>query len=115
LAILKVLWQRGRAAVGEVHEALEVPEPLAYTTVATMLRKMEARGLAEHESEGRRFVYRARVAQDEVSRSMAGEILDRLFEGSLADMVSHLLSSRRVSREELERLDALIRERRRRP
>ena len=92
LRIMKVLWERGPLAAAEVQEALGGAE-LAYTTVATMLRKMEPRGLVSHHVDGRRFVYRAVVKPDTVTRTMAGDILDRLFEGDLADMVSHLLTA----------------------
>jgi predicted transcriptional regulator len=114
LAILKVLWERGSATVNEVHEALRWPEPLAYTTVATMLRKMEARSLVDHEVDGRRFIYGAAVEQEEVNRSMAHDVLERLFEGSLSGLVSHLLETRKVSRAELEELSKLIQERKKR-
>src|SRR5437660_9201614 len=100
LRILQVLWDRGPASVSEVHEGLG-PGGLAYTTVATMLRKMEARDLVAHHSAGRRFIYRAAVAPDAVHRSMAEDLLERLFGGSLADLMSHLLTSRDVSRAEL--------------
>lgn len=115
LKIMKVLWDGGPKSVADVHAALEQSDRLAYTTVATMLRKMEARGLVEHHAEGRRFFYRARVAEAAVTRGMADDLVDRLFEGSLADMVSHLLSTREVSREELGRLERLIAERKQRP
>ncbi|HMF10893.1 MAG TPA: BlaI/MecI/CopY family transcriptional regulator [Gemmataceae bacterium] len=111
LRIMKVLWERGEASVAEVHDALGADAGLAYTTVATMLRKMETRGLVTHASEGRRFVYRAAIAPDVVTRSMANDVLERLFEGRLADMLDHLLSTREVSRDELRALERLIRER----
>jgi predicted transcriptional regulator len=111
LRIMKVLWERDGASVSDVHEALGADAGLAYTTVATMLRKMEARGLVRHDSEGRRFIYRAGVAPDVVTRSMANDVLERLFEGRLADMLDHLLSTREVSRDELRELERLIRER----
>lgn len=111
LRIMKVLWERGEASVADVHDALGADAGLAYTTVATMLRKMEARGLVTHASEGRRFVYQAAVTPDVVTRSMANDVLDRLFEGRLADMLDHLLSTREVSRDELRALERLIRER----
>jgi predicted transcriptional regulator len=114
LQILQVLWDQGPATVSEVQQRLPTGHGLAYTTIATMLRKMEARRLVEHEVAGRRFVYRAAVAADEVTQSMAGDLLDRLFEGSLADMVSHLLQTREVSREELSRIEALITARKKR-
>lgn len=113
LKIMKVLWKSGPASVAEVHGDLGT-EQFAYTTVATMLRKMEVRGLVRHRDEGRRFIYEAAVTADEVSRSTTADLVDRLFEGSLADAVSHLLETREVSREELDRLEQLIRERKKR-
>jgi predicted transcriptional regulator len=115
LRIMKTLWERGQASAAEVQEALGAETGLAYTTVATMLRKMEQRGLVKHHAEGRRFIYRPAVAPETVTRSMADDLLERLFEGSLADMLSHLLSTREVSREELRELERLIQERKKQP
>ncbi len=112
LQILKVLWTRGEATVAEVHDALPGGDDLAHTTIATMLRKMDVRGLVTHRVEGRTFIYAAAVAEDQVGRGMAVHVLDRLFEGSLTDMVSHLLTAREVSPEELKRLEQLIAARR---
>src|SRR5262245_41453587 len=114
LRIMRVLWERSAAGVAEVHEALGPGAGLAYTTVATMLRKMEARGLVRPHAEGRRFIYRAAVSPDAVSRSMAGDLLERLFEGSLAGLLSHLLATREVSPDELRELERLIAQRKKR-
>jgi predicted transcriptional regulator len=114
LRIMRVLWGSQEATVSEVQRQL-ADERLAYTTVATMLRKMEQRGLVDHVEEGRKFIYRAAVAADEVTRSMADDFVNRLFDGSLADAVSHLLDSREVSRQELDCLERLIRQRKRNP
>jgi len=111
LKILKVLWEHSEATVSDVHQALSRERDLAYTTVATMLRKMETRLLVRHRLQGRSFVYRPAVAANAVTRGIADHLIDRLFEGSLADMVSHLLTTREVSREELSRLEKLIAER----
>ncbi len=107
LRIMKVLWTFGPATVAEVQERLD-GQPLAYTTVATMLRKMEARRLVSHREQDRRYVYQAAVSADEVTRSMTADLVDRLFEGNLADAVSHLLEAREVSPGELARLERLI-------
>jgi BlaI family penicillinase repressor len=115
LEIMQVLWERGEARVGEVHEALGASAGLAYTTVATMLRKMEDRGLVTHEAQGRSFLYRAAVTEEQVSRDMAGDLLDRVFSGSLSAMVSHLLTTREVGPGELKRLEQLISQRRKKP
>lgn len=111
LRIMQALWDRGEATVADVQEQLGPNNDLAYTTIATMLRKMEERGLVKHSSQGRRFVYQPAIAAGDVTRSMANDMLDRLFEGSLSEMVSHLLRSREVSADELDRLQQLISQR----
>jgi predicted transcriptional regulator len=67
----------------------------------------------KHHNAGRTFVYQAAIAEDAVTRSMADDLLDRVFEGSLADMLSHLLTTHEVNRDELSRLEKLIADKRR--
>jgi predicted transcriptional regulator len=110
LRIMRVLWNEGPASVAQVQHGLD-GDSLAYTTVATMLRKMEDRGLVRHREHRRRFIYTAAVTAEDVTRSMADDLVDRLFEGSLADAVSHLLETRDVSPGELARLERLIQQR----
>ena len=114
LRIMQALWERGSATVAEVLEQLGPQVDLAYTTVATMLRKMEDRGLVTHESQGRKFVYQAVIEADDVTQSMANDLVDRLFEGSVAGMVNHLLTTRDVSQAELDELQQLIEARKQR-
>ncbi len=108
LRIMKVLWELGAADVSKVQGRLG-GEPLAYTTVATMLRKMEDRGLVRHHEQGRKFIYQAEVSAETVSRSMADDLVDRFFAGSLSQAVSHLRETRDVDPRELGRLEQLIR------
>jgi predicted transcriptional regulator len=113
LAIMKVLWRLAEATVADVHAQL-VEQQLAYTTIATMLRKMEDRGLVAHreptgEGHARRFVYRPAVSEHDVTRGMTDDLVERLFKGSLASTVSHLLEAREVSQEELEAIEQLVR------
>lgn len=115
LRIMKVLWDGGPATVARVHEVLSAEEEIAYNTVATMLRKMEGRGMVSHHNELRKFVYVAAITESEVTRSMTSDLVDRLFSGSLAGMVSHLLEHREVSAEELRVLKQLIQERTKKP
>mgnify|MGYP000123473875 CR=1 FL=1 len=110
LRILQSLWDRPDSSVAEVHTELKPERDLAYTTVATMLRKMETRGLVTHREQGRSFLYRALVAAEDVSRSVGRHLVDRLSAGSLTEAVSHLLTSREVSRDELDQLEKLIKE-----
>jgi len=108
LAIMNVLWQEGEATVSHVHGSLLEERGLAPTTIATMLVKMEKRGVVAHRTEGRKFVYRTTVSEDEVQRSMVGDLKDKLFGGNVAALVSHLLSEHKVDRDELAELKALI-------
>ena len=110
LAIMRVLWARGEATVAEVHRELD---SRALTTIATMLSKMEKKGVVDHRSEGRQFVYRPLVSEAQVQRTMVATLTDHLFEGDVSALVSHLLTEQEIDVDELERLRALIDERKR--
>jgi len=110
LAIMRVLWSRGEAAAAEVHSALEEERGLAPTTIATMLRKMEDKGVVSHRTEGRRFIYRPTVSEPEVRRSMVGELTERLFRGDPAALVSHLIAEHEIDPDELAALQELLAE-----
>ncbi len=101
LAIMRVLWERGEASVAEAHQALLPERGLAPTTIATMLVKMEKKGVVTHRREGRRFVYRATVSEAEATRSMVDELTDRLFLGDPAALVSHLISEHELDAADL--------------
>jgi len=100
-AIMGVLWERGEATTAEVHEALREERGLAPTTIATMLRKMEDKGVVAHHALGRQFVYRPTVTEDLVRRSMVGELVERLFGGDPKALVAHLVSEHEIAPGEL--------------
>jgi BlaI family transcriptional regulator, penicillinase repressor len=109
--ILKVLWDQGSSSVRGVHRHLMRREPdLAYNTVQTILRIMEDKGLVGHISEGRTFVYSALFTRDQ---SMAC-FLERVFDGAASQLVSSLLRNEQVSAEELDEMNSLIAQARRR-
>jgi predicted transcriptional regulator len=100
-AIMRVLWARGEATVSEVREALPGEWSRALTTIATMLTKMERKGVVGHRAEGRQFVYQPLVSEREVRRSMVSALTQRLFEGDAAALVSHLIDEQEIEAEEL--------------
>ena len=112
LAIMQVLWERGEASASEVHQALRA-RGLAPTTIATMLRKMEEKGVVRHRADGRTFVYKPVVAADDVSRSMVGQLVDQLFGGDPKALVSHLLDEGEIDLGELDELRRRVRARER--
>ena len=113
LEILKVLWELGPSSVRVVYRQLLGQQPegedLAYNTVQTLLRIMETKGLVAHAQEGRAFVYSARYSRDQ----SAARFLDRVFDGAASQLVASLLQAERISPEELERMQALIADARR--
>ena len=110
-AIMRVLWDEGEASVARVQEKLSDDRDRALTTVATMLTKMEKKGVVAHRSEGRQFVYRPLISEKQVHRSMVAELTERLFQGDFKALVSHLLTEQEIDAAELKRLKALIEER----
>ena len=108
LAIMRVLWKAGEASASEVHRSLLAERGLAPTTIATMLRKMEEKGIVSHRSEGRVFIYRATVESEEVDRSMVGELVERLFHGEPKRLIGHLIREGEIDLDELDALRAEI-------
>jgi predicted transcriptional regulator len=113
LAIMRTLWTAGEATVADVHHTLQRERGLALTTIATMLRKMEQKGVVTHRVDGRQFVYRATVDERDVHRSMVGDLVRRLFDGDATALVSHLVREGEIDRGELDELRKRIDRRRR--
>jgi BlaI family penicillinase repressor len=110
LAIVRILWAGGECTVVEVQEALLPERPLAQTTVATLLSRLEKRGVVSHGMQGRQFVYRAEVTEFIVRRSMVEELTDMLFEGSPTALISHLIAERDIEAGDLDEVKRLIAE-----
>ena len=108
LQIMQVLWRRGTATVRQMQSELEQAAPIARSTVQTLLRKMEGRSLVAHTDQDGIFVYRPIVNEMDASTHAANDLLERVFQGSLYDLVAHLLSPERVSADEMRRLRDLI-------
>ena len=81
LSILHVLWERGEATTQQVWEGLAAERPLALTTVATLLSRLERKRVLAHRRRGRQYVYHATVTRAEVRRSKVRELTQSLFEG----------------------------------
>ena len=111
LEALKVLWARGKATVREIFDEMKPPDgggDLAYTTVLSLLQTMEQKGLVGHESAGKAYAYFARVQRETTFRKLAGGFLDQVFDGALGEYVARRLQSRRPSLKELEELERMI-------
>ncbi len=108
LRIMQVLWAKRRANAREITETLSRAEPIAHSTVQTLLRKLEAKGAVAHDVDDRTFVYYPLVEKQNVQRGATRELVDRVFGGSAAGLIAHLLEHERISVDELRELRRLI-------
>jgi len=104
IAVMRVLWQRGETSVTEVAAALAEERGLKYTTVATLLTRLEKRGVVRQRRDGRQLVYRALASEPQVRRSMVADLLDSLFGGDASELVAHLVSESEIAPGDLERV-----------
>lgn len=109
MAIMQVLWEKGEATVAQVRESLLPDRELAYTTVGTMLTKMEQKGQLTHRVEARVNVYKPAIKPDQVKRRMLTDLAERLFAGDVGDLVCCLLDGVDVSPDDLAEIKRLIR------
>jgi len=108
VAILRVFWTLGEATTQEVHDALGPARRLAPTTVATLLSRLERRGVLAYRRRGRQHVYRALVSERQVRRTKVKGLMESLFGGDPAALVSHLVRSDEMDADELARIRALL-------
>src|SRR5213596_2316983 len=108
LAIMRLLWDRNEATVQEIWEALHAERGLTQTTVATMLSRLERRGVVTRRAQSRQYHYRAAVTEREVQHSMVGELTERLFDGDVTALVQHLLSGQDVSPGDIAKIRDMI-------
>jgi predicted transcriptional regulator len=112
LRLMDVLWEKGRASVAEVADALPKDLGLAYNTVLTTLRILEDKGYLQHSKakEGRAFVYRPVVSREQASRNDIRNLLRRFFGNSVEALVLNLLEDEDLGQDEIKRIQRLLKE-----
>ena len=108
LAVMRALWQADKATTAEVHERVGKPRQLAYTTVATMLTRLEKRGLVKSLKDQNERVFRAIVTESDVTRSMVSSLVDTLFRGDPSALVSHLVKEKDLDKDDLDAVRKLM-------
>jgi predicted transcriptional regulator len=104
IALMRVLWERGETSVSDVAATLAEERGLKYTTVATLLVRLEKRGVVKKRREGRQLVYRALVSEPQVRRSMVADLIGSLFGGDARELVAHLVSESDIAPGDLDRV-----------
>jgi len=109
LDVMAVLWAKGSGTVTEVRGALT--DPLAYTTVLTVLRTLQQKGFVAHREEGKAHRYTPLVARARAGKTALSRMLDKLFEGSPELLLTQLVDDRRLSVPEIKRLRKILKQR----
>jgi BlaI family penicillinase repressor len=111
LELMHVFWTRGQSTVAEVRDQLaRSGRHLAYTTVATLVRILTEKGFLEQTNRERPFQYRPVRSFEDVSRSLLGDMVDRVFRGSREQLLLRLLEERTLTAEERAVLEAILRD-----
>ena len=110
LEVLQVIWERGPSTVREVMNALNHDRPRAYTSVMSLMNVMVEKGLLTQKPKGRAFVYSAKISQTRTQSEIVRDLLGRVFDGSAAALVTHLLEQAKPDSEELDEIRRTISE-----
>ncbi len=108
LAVLDVLWDQGEATTQDVWSRVVLERPLALTTVATVLSRLERRNVLRHRREGRQYVYWATVSRHDVRRWKVRALTDTLFGGDPVELLGHVAQSNGVDEDGVRRIRQIL-------
>jgi BlaI family transcriptional regulator, penicillinase repressor len=109
--IMQILWEKKTASARDITDILNKDEVVAHSTVQTLLRKLEVKGAVGHKSDDRTFVFFPLVEEKKAVRSATRELVDRVFSGSFAGLMAHLLENEKIPKAEMEQIKKLLDER----
>jgi BlaI family transcriptional regulator, penicillinase repressor len=112
-AVMQAVWDAGPCTVEAVYRIVSANRKLKETSVRTLLRRLEHKGYLQHEEDGRAYVYRAAEPARSVAARAVRQIIDRFCRGSVEELVSGMVDANVLSGNELDRLEAFVRIRRR--
>ncbi len=107
LDIMQILWQKGKAMVHDILDAMPVPKP-AYNTVSTIVRILEKKGFASHTAYGKTHEYHPVVSREEYTEHYMNGVLGNFFDGSLVQMVSFFTQRDNVSLKDFDRIIGIL-------
>ena len=109
LSVMKALWQIGEGGVGEIVALLAADgKELAPTTVATLLQRLSKQGWVKHRKNGRQFLYRAKVNQQDAAKGVLQRVLSSFFGGRVSALTAQLLESEELSADDLKEMRKLL-------
>jgi predicted transcriptional regulator len=109
LEVMRALWSEQEATTATIHERMGKPRSLAYTTVATLLSRLEKRGVVRSRKDGRERVFEPLVSEAEVKQHMVSDLVAKLFRGDPRALVSHLVKDSEFDAADLETVRRMLR------
>lgn len=106
--VIRVLWERGTCSTAEVHQAVQSSRELAYTTVATVLKRLDDRGVVKSVKSGRELLYEACLSERQIKQSMVSSMVGSLFQGDARALVAHLVRESEIEETDLREIRALL-------
>jgi len=106
--VIRILWQLGEATASQVRDAIKSERELALTTVSTVLSRLEKKNLVTHTVNGRQFIYKPLVGEDEARKKIISGLVEQLFGGETYELVSYLVKENDFNANELGELMEII-------
>ena len=109
MEILQVLWKHGPATVREVNDEIAKTRSVGYTTTLKVMQIMVDKGSLRRDEAGKAHIYAPAESNDTAKSAILADLIDRMFDGSAADLVLHALGGQKATPEELDEIKAMIR------
>ena len=109
-AVMEVLWDEAPLTATTVAERVPRDRGWSVRTVKTMLARLLAKGALTHEEDGRRYLYRPAIRREDYVARESGRLIDRMFGGRVTPLVAQLAERQRLSPDDIEEIEALLRE-----
>lgn len=112
MRIMQFLWSAGRANAREITDSLNAEEPIAHSTVQTLLRQLEEKNAIAHDADHRTFVFYPLIAECDYKKGATDDLIGRFFDGSPSELFAFLLESETLDPDELAKIRKMIQKKR---
>jgi BlaI family penicillinase repressor len=113
--VMKVIWENSPCSAATVVSALAPSKKWSVGTIKTLLNRLHSKGALRFEKVGKSYLYRPNVARDRIRAAEADSFIDRVFDGAFSPMIAHFVQSRKLSTADLDELEKILREGKRKP
>ena len=107
--VMQIFWQKGELSAPEVHKIVEKSRAVSYSTIKTLIDRLEKKGaLCRTKQQGRTLFYQAVVEPKATKKPIVKSLIDRIFGGKPAELAAHIVEQERMSKQEIEYLENIL-------